>query len=108
MTEQRQDVVRQQQMKQLASEADARWEAKPRVMEAPRAPTASLEGGPTTEPEQSPTTEPAQTTAAPAPSPAPDADQSKEKNPDPWAQAKARGPSEKWQPEAWTPSAGKK
>lgn len=34
--EQRADVVRQERMKVLAAEADARWAAKPRVMDAPR------------------------------------------------------------------------
>ncbi|RDA83490.1 hypothetical protein CP532_7056 [Ophiocordyceps camponoti-leonardi (nom. inval.)] len=32
LAEQRQDVFRQQQVKQLAAEADARWEAKPRLI----------------------------------------------------------------------------
>lgn len=35
--EQRAEVARQARMRQLAAEADARWEAKPKVMEAPAA-----------------------------------------------------------------------
>ncbi|KLO80071.1 uncharacterized protein LW93_7517 [Fusarium fujikuroi] len=35
--EQHSDVLRQVRMQKLAAEADARWEAKPRVMDAPQA-----------------------------------------------------------------------
>ncbi|KAK0738529.1 hypothetical protein B0T18DRAFT_450482 [Schizothecium vesticola] len=42
--EQRADVVRQERMKVLAAEADARWAAKPRVMDAPR-PKQEIVGG---------------------------------------------------------------
>lgn len=42
--EQRAEVVRQERMKVLAAEADARWAAKPRVMDAPR-PKQEIVGG---------------------------------------------------------------
>lgn len=82
MAEQRDDVTRQQRMKYLAAEADARWEAKPRIMEAPK------------EPELLETTKPSSTADTKTTS----------ATDDPWAKAKARGPSEDWQPEAWDPS----
>lgn len=81
LDEQKGDVVRQEQMKYLAAEADARWEAKPRVMEAPR-----TELQPKKLPEQ----------------------QQAPKEEDPWAKAKAKGPGENWQPEAWDPTKASK
>lgn len=83
MTEQRDDVTRQQRMKYLAAEADARWEAKPKIMEAPKEP--ELLGTKTA----TSAAQPEQTIAAAE---------------DPWAKAKAKGPSEDWQPEAWDPT----
>ncbi|CEJ89330.1 hypothetical protein VHEMI05179 [[Torrubiella] hemipterigena] len=87
MTEQRDDVTRQQRMKYLAAEADARWEAKPKIMEAPKEP--ELLGTKTA----NTTAQPEQTIAA---------------TEDPWAKAKAKGPSEDWQPEAWDPTKASK
>ncbi|KPM43486.1 hypothetical protein AK830_g3056 [Neonectria ditissima] len=93
------DVVRQARIKVLAAEADARWEAKPRVMEAPETTAQRLAS-----------------VNAPAP-PARDARRRKpvdgesetEKSDDPWAKAaKAQGPGENWQPAAWDPAAVKK
>lgn len=79
-------------MKYLAAEADARWEAKPRVMEAPRGqePARKLplaeDGTPAEEV----------------------ANKAKADAKDPWARATAQGPGEKWQPTAWDPAAAKK
>ena len=111
LEEQQGDVVRRARMLQLAAEADKRWEAKPRVMEAPQtANTANV---------------------APAVSDVDGAtggqegsrqlggvgglknkgngagEQVREKTNDPWAKARAQGPGEKWQPTTWngrTPS----
>lgn len=96
MGEQKQDVLRQTHIKQLAAEADARWEAKPRVMDAPGdekgQPVPSLQSG--------------QGSRAPG-SLEPD-EKAKTKEEDPWAEHRSRGPGEKWQPEAWSPTPGKK
>lgn len=96
-------------MKILAAEADARWEAKPRVMEDPAASTVNR-------PElQQPA--PALNTGGVnrdvRSEQDPDAPEQKVKNDaqkagDPWAKARAQGPSESWQPEAWNPGAPKK
>lgn len=118
LEEQRGDVVRQARMKQLAAEADARWDAKPKVMEDPFPGQEALPGAPqatttTTDASQQETTlrakskrrrnnerdEPAAGTEALA-----------EENvdpKDPWKQARTRGPSEDWQPQAWSPNAKK-
>ncbi|CAH0026850.1 unnamed protein product [Clonostachys rhizophaga] len=100
LEEQHGDVARQARMKKLAAEADARWEAKPRVMDAPGAtsgqPVRAL-GSASADPESTPS----QTTST-------SEENTKEAKPDPWAKHKAQGPSENWQPEAWSPSARKK
>jgi NADH dehydrogenase [ubiquinone] 1 alpha subcomplex assembly factor 2 len=99
--EQVQDLARQQQIKMLAAQADARWEAKPRVMEAPRredeqlplptSNTTRVEGGTpeTNKPARGRPEEAAETNKEGAAE-------------DPWK--RARGPSENWHPETWTPS----
>lgn len=103
LEEQSGDVVRQERMKYLAAEADARWEAKPRVME-------DVEPSLRLEQEQEQTTQDATVDAA-SEEPRQSTERVKaddaEVN-DPWAKAKSKGPSENWQPTAWTPSAPKK
>ncbi|POR34042.1 Uncharacterized protein TPAR_05708 [Tolypocladium paradoxum] len=96
LAEQQGDVLRQERVKYLAAQADARWEAKPRVMEDPgqaakrRAlPAGQQETDRAVKQEDKPAVEDA------------------EKN-DPWAKAKAQGPGENWQPTAWSPTAAKK
>jgi NADH dehydrogenase [ubiquinone] 1 alpha subcomplex assembly factor 2 len=98
--EQQGDVVRQAQLKVLAAQADARWEAKARLVGQPAADEGvkQIDGKvwgaaqPVTGPgetgrEQSITQE--QPTA-------------KQRDDDPWKKAKG-GPSEQWQPQAWSP-----
>ncbi|KAG9254976.1 uncharacterized protein F5Z01DRAFT_63363 [Emericellopsis atlantica] len=102
--EQKDDVARQARMRVLAAEADARWAAKPRVMDAPGQqsgqPSPALQSpgakGPLKQDErqEEKTTQQQQNTKA------------KEKE-DPWAAHRSSGPSENWQPEAWTPGSGK-
>ena len=92
LAEQQGDVTRQERMKHLAAEADARWEAKPRVMED-AAPSPQLEQ--------------ANASAAQPDSTQPNEGKHKKQEPeDPWAKARPQGPGEKWQPEAWNPTAG--
>ncbi|KAF3806178.1 NADH-ubiquinone oxidoreductase assembly factor N7BML [Colletotrichum gloeosporioides] len=114
LEEQSREIVRQERMKLLAAQADARWEAKPRVMDAPGqatgqplpalntaqhqpiAPELESANATTTE-----TTESIPTQSTPKTSAA-----KKKYGHDPWEQAK--GPGEAWQPQAWVPPAGKK
>lgn len=84
-------------MKYLAAEADARWEAKPRVMEAPKGEQEKL---PLAK-ERAPANE------ASAASPQTKKTEKADEN-DPWARATAQGPGEKWQPTAWNPATTKR
>ncbi|KAM3553632.1 hypothetical protein MY1884_006567 [Beauveria asiatica] len=124
LDEQRADVARRARVKQLAADADARWAAKPRVMEDPlpgqkqALPTAAAEAATTT------TTTTTTTTRTSAQDPVTLRAESKQKRKtqrveaedgaeeavdpkDPWKQARSRGPSEDWQPQAWSPKARK-
>lgn len=118
LQEQRQDVVRQEQIKKLAAQADARWEAKPSYIDAPGEvrgqPLPALE---TERPASFATRDPRADSdeiqpqgegQPPRPSPIEsqgpaqtDGKQVQGKD-DPWKRNK--GPSEGWQPKAWTPS----
>ncbi|KAK0389496.1 hypothetical protein NLU13_3071 [Sarocladium strictum] len=104
LEEQQNEVVRQARMKHLASAADARWEAKPRLTDAPGAATG----------QRAPAIGSAQHAQEASTGPVADTGtnaqnaQRKDQNSDPWAKARAQGPGEKWQPEAWTPSPSKK
>lgn len=82
-------------MKQLAAEADARWEAKPKVMEDVKSqalPSSSND-----------------THAQPQPQTQPETHNEtiKKTKEDPWAKARAKGPGEDWQPESWNPTSRK-
>lgn len=98
--EQQGDVLRQARMKKLAAEADARWEAKPRVMDAPEQAPAPL-----LSPRRSP---PLEQDVGGKQDVSGKQEVPEEPENDPWAKAKARGPGESWQPAAWTPPAAKK
>ncbi|KAI0480150.1 hypothetical protein GGR56DRAFT_255558 [Xylariaceae sp. FL0804] len=140
LAEQRADVARRDRARALAAEADARWEAKPSLLDRPPPPPSTtdtkekhnkVEGrAEEANKHQQPAppldtgrTQPQEQAAAmrqdPAGPPPPVADgdgggrgggSKKPKAPaqaeDPWK--RASGPSERWQPEAWTPSAAKK
>lgn len=102
LDEQQREVVRQQRIKSLAEAADARWEAKPRVMDAPAAPTGqplpSLDtGGVREEVAQGDRHAATQREG-----------QAVKEEQDPWAKAKAQAPGEKWQPTAWSPTPSRK
>lgn len=111
--------MRQERIKLLAAEADARWEAKPRVMEAPRGeeeeelaapgrrlPLASAEerAQPVVEGEE----EEEKKVTRKEKSQATKLEEEKIDAKDPWARARAQGPGEKWQPTAWNPTAAAK
>jgi NADH dehydrogenase [ubiquinone] 1 alpha subcomplex assembly factor 2 len=93
-------VARQAKLKYLAAQADARWDAKPKVMDIPveekALPQAGAEDAGLKKQRQDPEKNKQESFGN---------DNNQEENP--WAKAKAQGPSEKWQPEAWTPSAKK-
>ncbi|KAM4054697.1 NADH ubiquinone oxidoreductase subunit NDUFA12 domain-containing protein [Hirsutella rhossiliensis] len=89
LAEQRDDVQRQERIKLLAAQADARWEAKPRVTDSP---VDALPGGP----------QPAQQSQAPRFGRGQQRVQPPGKD-DPETTTKARGPGENWQPAPWNP-----
>ncbi|KAH7252089.1 hypothetical protein BKA59DRAFT_473683 [Fusarium tricinctum] len=101
--EQRGDIMRRVRMQQLAAEADARWEAKPRMMDAPQAAPAPLLSSVKASPLQHDAGKGEQTDTT-----AMKVKDKVEKQDDPWAKAKANGPGETWQPAAWSPTATKK
>lgn len=82
-------------MKHLAAEADARWEAKPRVMEDVATERPRISGADTTTETREQQTQTQTDTER----------QKKSEEGDPWARARTKGPSEDWQPAAWNPSA---
>jgi NADH dehydrogenase [ubiquinone] 1 alpha subcomplex assembly factor 2 len=99
--------MRQQRIKMLAAEADARWEAKPSLLDMPiRDEVKKVDQTTSQENKQEQwkdeidkkekgkeSTQTEQT--SPPQSKAPD---------DPWKQMTRGGPSETWQPKAWTPT----
>lgn len=112
LQEQIQDVQRQEKMKILAAQADARWEAKPRVMDAPGRehgqpiPALSTMRSQPIAPESHAVNDNAADTATQEQLNADPALRKKKYGHDPWE--KAKGPGEGWQPESWTPPASKK
>ncbi|UNI14324.1 hypothetical protein JDV02_000963 [Purpureocillium takamizusanense] len=118
LAEQRGDVARQERVKRLAAEADARWDAKPRVMESPEdvAARAAL-----LDPQGSAPAAAAAVAAAEGEVPSDEQRQQQQQQQqqtarsgghapehDPWAKGRAQGPGEKWQPAAWAPTAARK
>ncbi|CAM1505518.1 Fc.00g111550.m01.CDS01 [Cosmosporella sp. VM-42] len=103
LDEQQGDVVRQARMKFLAAEADARWEAKPRVMDVPGGATGQrlpiLESQDAAQEVAVEEVKPKETKPV---------EEDAGKSQDPWAKAKAQGPSENWQPSSWNPTPAKK
>lgn len=116
--EQHAEVRRQAQMKYLAAEADARWEAKPRVMDAPGGvtgqPVAPLESrgarhgeaaedGEKTRRDAIVSGEEQNSAAQNAP-----VRQSAAEKEDPWKKHPRAGPGEDWAPQAWVPPTPKR
>ncbi|KAJ5476623.1 NADH:ubiquinone oxidoreductase17.2kDa subunit [Penicillium sp. IBT 31633x] len=115
LEEQRQDLVRQAQIKQLARLADERWASKASFLDKPKTqqpvpPTQSH--GTTLDPpaanaapaQQAPTSTTSPNTAPKAnPAPGEPKKTQKEKE-NPWARANSTNPGEEWQPEAWSPT----
>ncbi|KHN96242.1 NADH:ubiquinone oxidoreductase, 17.2kDa subunit [Metarhizium album ARSEF 1941] len=110
LEEQAGDVARQARMRRLAAEADARWEAKPRVMDdvGPAAQAQEQLARPAGRAEESSPAAPG-TGAGAGAGAQPEQDGAPQRYPgrkeDPWTKARARGPGESWQPSAWNPAA---
>lgn len=125
--EQHAEIRRQNQMKVLAAEADARWAAKPSLLEAdgggatggapgqvsgagqPRpaleSQGASVERGAEAAVDGEETLRDAIASGEDQQAAAAAKDPGKK---DPWKQSRRGGPSEDWQPQAWTPPASKR
>ncbi|KAK4192037.1 NADH-ubiquinone oxidoreductase assembly factor N7BML [Podospora australis] len=117
LAEQQADVIRQERLKILAAEADARWAAKPSYLDAPDSRTKArqppLVGGSMLEEakelprdtkeeherEREGTWEKMKKGQQEV-----ESKEAKEK--DPWKKARQGAPSDGWQPKAWTPGAG--
>ncbi|KAI0393901.1 hypothetical protein F5Y17DRAFT_282723 [Xylariaceae sp. FL0594] len=115
LQEQSAEAMRQERIKLLAAEADARWEAKPSLLDMPPAGTpkkgiakppveemgkdkSEIPTQKRVEEERKEGQDPTKTTTTNAPS----------KAEDPWKKAQRGAPGETWQPEAWNPTASKK
>ncbi|KAK3692845.1 hypothetical protein B0T22DRAFT_532246 [Podospora appendiculata] len=102
--EQRADVLRQERIKILAAQADARWAAKPGLMDKPKkadqkadqsaAPSADKTSQAAQDQEQGQKQQQKHRQQQPPPAPAPD----------PWKQAQSGSSGGDWQPKAWTPT----
>lgn len=114
--EQQQDVLRQRQIKQLARLADERWASKPSFLEQPRtaqqpAPATKIADAPSQNQKPATSTRDYRSLKGSIASQA-DLKDGKETTDgtitDPWVDHKKGGPSEKWQPESWNPSASQR
>ncbi|KAI1213312.1 uncharacterized protein F4807DRAFT_456654 [Annulohypoxylon truncatum] len=110
LDEQAQDLVRVEQMKVLAAQADARWEAKPSYLDAPGKekgqPVPPFDTGRNQPQEQAAREQSAAAAKNGRDSSSKAAQQQKD---DPWKRAaRSTGPGETWQPEAWTPTSTRK
>ncbi|KAL4896795.1 hypothetical protein BDV59DRAFT_171562 [Aspergillus ambiguus] len=104
--EQKNDLIRQAQIKQLARLADERWASKPSYLDKPQ----TQSPGPATGTSDATLNPPVRqendvaTSSTPADA-VPESktdDSAPAKDKDPWAKARG-GPSENWQPESWAP-----
>ncbi|KAK8139340.1 NADH ubiquinone oxidoreductase subunit [Apiospora sp. TS-2023a] len=98
ISEQQGDVLRLARMKVLAAEADARWAAKPSFLDQPEEqPKRAVRDAP--QPDAGvKTAQGGEETVT---------EEKKVEKDDPWKKA-ATGPSEDWQPAAWSPSNSRK
>ncbi|KAK6953446.1 hypothetical protein Daesc_005750 [Daldinia eschscholtzii] len=102
LDEQVEDIARQERTKLLAAEADARWEAKPSLIDVP-----GRERGQPVPPLNTGRTQPQERAARESPTRNEREEVTQQKD-DPWKRARSSGPSETWQPEAWNPTPAKK
>ena len=112
--EQQAEIRRQQQMRVLAAEADARWAAKESLLNDGGAgapgqvgkgqPVPALESRAAARGEEEEAALPGKEETRRDPVAA--AEDAEKK--DPWRQSRRGGPSEDWQPQAWSPPASKR
>ncbi|KAI0841472.1 hypothetical protein F5Y06DRAFT_293173 [Hypoxylon sp. FL0890] len=103
LDEQAADVARQERIKQLAAEADARWEAKPSLIDVP-----GRERGQPVPPLNTGRTQPQERAARESPTSNELGEVTTRKD-DPWKRAaRSSAPGETWQPEAWSPTPARK
>ncbi|KAI0593515.1 hypothetical protein F4775DRAFT_577752 [Biscogniauxia sp. FL1348] len=112
LAEQAADAARQQRVRVLAAQADARWAAKPSLLDMPMPPpssssrrTGTVSKGKEEEEEKRRDVEAKGQGQRWGEDSAEEKDKDKDKDKDPWKQHQRGGPSETWQPTAWTPSA---
>lgn len=103
MEEQRQDLIRQAQIKQLAQLADERWASKPSFLDKPKPqqPAPATQINETTVNSVSDDTTGVGQDNSTSQSPA---KPSHKKEDNPWAQADRKNPGEGYQPNSWTPT----
>lgn len=126
--EQHAEARRQHQIKYLAAQADARWEAKPRLVDAPGdgetgQPVPALRGtsgrtmrGSDGESDGVDVREETRTGAVAVAGVSPgevqqgqmEEEPARKQKVDPWKHHRRAGPSEDWQPKAWTPPPSKR
>ncbi|KAI1413562.1 hypothetical protein F5Y13DRAFT_188994 [Hypoxylon sp. FL1857] len=103
LDEQALDVARQERIKLLAAEADARWEAKPSLIDVP-----GREKGQPVPPLNTGRTQPQERAARESPTPNERGELTAKKD-DPWKRvARSTAPGETWQPQAWSPTPARK
>ncbi|KAJ5109179.1 hypothetical protein N7456_005854 [Penicillium angulare] len=106
LDEQRQDLIRQAQMKELARLADERWASKASYLDKPNTQqnTAGIESGSATTTEST-TSAHTPSSHAQAPQPEPTGPPPKiEKEVNPWAKSDKQTSGGEWQPDAWNPT----
>ncbi|CAJ2510251.1 Uu.00g061510.m01.CDS01 [Anthostomella pinea] len=101
LQEQSADVMRQERMKVLVAEADARWDAKPSLIDMP-----GKEKGQPVPPLNTGKTQP-QEQAARAGGREQEVQDAVKPKENPWKRARG-GPNETWQPAPWTPTSARK
>ncbi|KAL7627205.1 hypothetical protein AAE478_003981 [Parahypoxylon ruwenzoriense] len=113
LVEQASDVTRQERIKMLAAEADARWASKPSYLSAPNVPRKGEESEPVPPPGTS-KVQPQKQAARESPTrneQGPETQQTgistTKDTDDPWKRARG-APGETWQPEVWTPTSARK
>ncbi|KAI1101551.1 hypothetical protein F4804DRAFT_295758 [Jackrogersella minutella] len=111
LQEQAAEVARQDRIKVLAAEADARWEAKPSLLDTPvpRPENSQSQSAP---PLDTTRTRPREQVVRESPTRNrrdSDGHVAKQKDDEPWKKAaRSSGPGETWQPEAWSPTSARK
>jgi NADH dehydrogenase [ubiquinone] 1 alpha subcomplex assembly factor 2 len=121
LAEQHADIIRRERMKVLAAQADERWASIPSMLDspdkqqptpmlAPREPASSLETNTASWPRTAKNTldTPQEAQIKPKRAASHGLNEKGEVKKSPWYMGPKGGPSEDWQPEAWSPPARKR